>query len=406
MSGRIADFQERGCDVLGISTDDVETHVRWLTTSPQDGGLGPIGFSLAADPDGDVCRQYGVFVQQQFIALRGLFIIDPNGVLQYQVVHSLSVGRSSEEVLRVLDALQSGGLCPGERQIDGPNIDVASHLAPGRVLGPYQIEAELGRGSFGTVFRAHDRLLDRTVALKILRREDGGSIESLLSEARAAAALNHPNLCTIHTVDTSNGAAMIVMEFVEGQSLAKILKQGPLPTERALEFGRQIAEGMAHAHDAGIIHGDLKPGNLIVTPEEKIKIMDFGLARRQLPEHDADDTLPWSLESSSGLSGTLGYLAPESVRGEPPTTATDAFALGMVIYEMLTGEPAVSATNLLDALRRIEEFDATELIQSLPEKIQAPMLKTLSQSPGERLTMGQLAEQMNRLRLDGRVVRG
>ena len=109
VSGRFAEFRERHCDVLAVSTDTIDTHVRWLTTSPSQSGIGPLAFPLASDPDGEVCKAYGVLVERGHLALRGLFIIDPNGVLQYQVVHNLSVGRSSDEILRVLDGLQSGG---------------------------------------------------------------------------------------------------------------------------------------------------------------------------------------------------------------------------------------------------------------------------------------------------------
>ena len=395
MSGRAAEFQDRGCDVLGISTDDIETHVRWLTSSPQDGGLGAISFPLAADPDGAACSRYGVYVERQRVALRGLFMIDPNGVLQYQVVHSLSVGRSTDEVLRVLDALQSGGLCPGEREAGGPTIDVVSNLHPGRVLGPYKIEAELGGGSFGTVFRARDTLLDRTVALKILRGDSSETTDALLNEARAAAALNHPNVCAVHTIDTSNGAAMIVMEFVEGRTLADIINDGPLPNDRAVEFGRQMAAGMASAHDAGVIHGDLKPGNVVVTADGTAKIMDFGLSRRMMPTNVEEETLPRSHgKTSSGLSGTLGYFAPELARGDTPTAASDTFALGLVIYEMLSGERAITGSNVLEALRHIEEFDPSSFIAKMPSPLQAALGKTLARSPDERPTMSELADAM------------
>ena len=395
MSGHIAEFHERGCDVLGISTDDVETHARWLTTLPQDGGLGPISFPLAADPDGSVCQMYGVYAERQRVALRGLFIVDPNGVLQYQVVHSLSVGRSTDEVLRVLDALQSGGLCPGERQMNGPTIDVVSSLHPGRMLGPYEIESELGSGSFGTVFRARDTLLDRAVALKILRNDNGSSSDSLLSEARAAAALNHPNVCAVHTIDTSNGAAMIVMEFVEGRSLADVIKGGPIAVDQATAIAQQIAAGMATAHDAGVIHGDLKPGNLVVTPEGTIKIMDFGLSRRVLPKNAEEETLPHTPGStSSGLSGTLGYLAPELARGEEPSPASDTFAVGLIIYEMLTGERAITGNNLLETLRRIEEFDPAPYVSSLPDRFQDLTRRALSRRPDERPSMQRLADEL------------
>jgi serine/threonine protein kinase len=395
VSGRLTEFQDRGCDVLGISTDDIETHARWLTSKPQDGGLGPISFPLAADPDGDICQKYGVYVERQRIALRGLFIIDPNGVLQYQVVHSLSVGRSTDEVLRVLDALQSGGLCPGERPVNGPTIDVMSSLQSGRIIGPYEIESELGSGSFGTVFRARDTLLNRAVALKILRRDDVNSNDSLLTEARAAAALNHPNVCTVHTIDTSNGAAMIVMEFIEGRSLSDIIEDGPLSTNQAALFGQQIAAGMASAHSSGVIHGDLKPGNLLVTRDGTIKIMDFGLARRMLPKNVEEETLPHTHDPASNrLSGTLGYLAPELAQSGEPSTASDTFAVGLVIYEMLTGERAITGNNILDALRCIEEFDATPFVAKVPEPFRTTLRQALARQPGERLTMSKIAEEL------------
>lgn len=394
MSGRVPEFRDRGCDVLGISTDDVVTHTRWLTSRPVDGGVGPLAFPLAADPSGAVCRDYGVYLERQRVALRGLFIVDPNGVLQYEVVHSLSVGRSTDEVLRVLDALQSGGLCPGEREINGPTVDVMSNLQPGRVLGPYRIESELGSGSFGTVFHARDTLLDRDVALKILHRE-GNPTEALLSEARAAAALSHPNVCAVHTIDTSNGAPMIVMEFVEGRSLANIIKEGPLPLDQVCVFGRQTALGMSSAHEAGVIHGDLKPGNLVVTPDGQIKVMDFGLSRRFAPGNVEEDTLPHSIGStSSGLSGTLGYLAPEIAKGEDPSAASDTFALGLVIYEMLTGQRGITGKNLLETLRHIEEFDAAAHVAQLPAEVSGILLRALSREPEMRPTMRELADDL------------
>ena len=122
MSGRIAEFRDRECDVLAVNTDSIDTHQRWLTSPPSQGGMGPLEFSLASDPDGVLCKNYGVFVERGNLALRGLFIIDPNGVLQYQVVHSLNVGRSVDETLRVLEALKTGGLCgadwkPGQKPL-------------------------------------------------------------------------------------------------------------------------------------------------------------------------------------------------------------------------------------------------------------------------------------------------
>jgi serine/threonine protein kinase len=340
------------------------------------------------------CKQYGVYVERQHLALRGLFIIDPNGVLQYQVVHSLSVGRSSEELLRVLDGLQSGGLCPGERQLGQSSLNVLDELGPNRVIGQYQVEVSIGSGAFGTVFRARDILLDRTVALKVLRSDATVTTESLLAEARAAAALNHPNVCTIHGVDASDGAPMIIMEYVAGESLASRLRTGPLALDSVTTFGRQIADGMMAAHAAGVIHGDLKPMNLMVTSSGIIKIMDFGLARRITgPGRDAG-TIDLSTPRS-GLSGTPGYMAPEQTRGEPATPASDVFALGLILYEMLTGRPAITGNSLLEVLLRIEQFDATKYVAEVPAPFASILREALARDAGERrITMAQIAERL------------
>ena len=227
VSDRFAEFCERHCDVLAVSTDTIDTHVRWLTSSPSDSGIGPLTFPLASDPEGEVCKAYGVLVERGHLALRGLFIVDPNGVLQYQVVHNLSVGRSCDEILRVLDGLQSGGLCAAERSVGQPTLDILDHLSPNRVIGQYQIESLLGSGAFGVVYRARDLVLDRTVALKVLRTGNTAR-DRVLAEARAAAALNHPNVCTIHAIDDTHGAPMIVMEYVAGEMLAERIQKGAL----------------------------------------------------------------------------------------------------------------------------------------------------------------------------------
>lgn len=392
MSGRSAEFRERQCEVLGINTDSIDTHVRWLTTPPSQGGMGPLEFPLASDPDGTVCKAYGVYVERAHLALRGLFIIDPNGVLQYHVVHSLSVGRSSDEVLRVLDGLQSGGLCAAERAPGEPSLDVFTTLGPNRVIGQYQVEASLGTGAFGAVFRARDLVLDRTVALKVLR---SGSVsrETLLTEARAAAALNHPNVCTVHAVDDSNGAPMIVMEYVAGETLASRIQSGALAPDLVAALARQVAAGLAAAHAAGVVHGDLKPANLMVTPTGTIKIMDFGLARRY-SESERAGTVDWSESPRAHLSGTPRYMSPEQARGERAIAASDVFALGLVLYEMLSGEPAVSGTGILDVIKRIERFDATEHVARVPEPFAAILRESLVLSPMARLTMAQIAERL------------
>ena len=381
--------------MLGVSTDSVATHERWIGTSPDQGGLGGLNFPLAADEDGAACRAYGVYLERQHVALRGLFLIDPNGVLQYQVVHSLTVGRNTEEVLRVLEGLQMGGLCPGERQRGEPPLDLSRELGPNRVLGPYQIEAELGGGSFGTVFRARDLTLDREVALKVLRPGSPIPAAALLAEARAAAALNHPNVCAIHAVDSSLGAPMIVMEYVAGRPLSGFLMKGPLARQQAAGLCRQVALGMAAAHAQGVVHGDLKPANILVTPDGTVKIVDFGMARRSTSSAQGEKTALWDPGPAGGISGTPAYMAPEQARGEPATPASDVFSLGVMLYELVTGRRARAEGNLLELLRRIEGEDLTRHLAGTPEPFADVLRQALAVAPAQRrITMTQIAERL------------
>jgi serine/threonine-protein kinase len=197
----------------------------------------------------------------------------------------------------------------------------------------------------------------------------------------------------VYSVDTSNGAPMIVMEYVDGESLARRLESGPLTQEFAAAIARQVAEGMAAAHVAGVVHGDLKPANLMITPVGTIKIMDFGLARRLSPGQA--ETVDWASSSGSGLSGTPAYMAPEQARGELPTPASDVFSLGLVLYEMLTGRPAVSGKGILDVLRHVEEFDASSYAGEVPEPFAAILLDSLVREPAERrITMAQIGARL------------
>jgi serine/threonine protein kinase len=384
--------------VLGISTDSVETHERWLRASPAEGGLGGLNFPLAGDVDGNASRAYGVYLERQRMALRGVFLIDPNGVLQYQLVHSLTLGRNTDEILRVLDGLQLGGLCPGEWQRGQPTLDVGAELGPNRVIGPYRVEEELGTGSFGTVFRARDLTLDREVALKVLR--PGGPVPpaALLAEARAAAAVSHPNVCVIHAVDSSLGAPMIVMEYVAGRPLSHIQDEGPLTHERVAALGRQIALGIAAAHAQGVVHGDLKPANVLVTPAGTVKLVDFGMARRSVPEVKGDETGLWDPSPAGRISGTPAYMAPEQARGELATPASDVYSLGVMLYELLTGQRArPEGDNLLEMLYRIDQEDLTRQLAGMPEPFAGILRLALAAPPAQRrITMAQIAERLSR----------
>ncbi len=185
-SSRIEDFRERNCHILGISIDDLPTHARWFKTAIADGGVGPLRYPLAADIDGVVSRRFGVWSERLGLAHRALFLIDPDGVIQFSLVHGPKVGRNVDEVLRVLDALKSGGLCPASWTAADGTLNVEELLKPGRTLGHFRIERELGRGSFGSVVQANDLRLQRQVALKILRKNRGSMTRNqMLNEARA-----------------------------------------------------------------------------------------------------------------------------------------------------------------------------------------------------------------------------
>jgi alkyl hydroperoxide reductase subunit AhpC len=240
LSARVEEFRRNGCELLGVSCDPVETHEAWIATPRGQGGLGGLAFPLAGDTDGSVCRAYGVYLEPQRVALRGLFLIDPNGVVQYQVVHNLSVGRRTEEVLRILAALQTGGLCPQDWEVNGTTLDPTRALGPGSVVAHYRIETQIGAGSFAAVFRARDTMLERTVALKVLKPGSPTSPRTILAEARLAAALNHPNVCTIYAVDDSEGVPVIAMEYLRGRPLSALIDAGPLAVAAAAEIGRRL----------------------------------------------------------------------------------------------------------------------------------------------------------------------
>jgi alkyl hydroperoxide reductase subunit AhpC len=396
LSQRFDEFMEHGCDLLGISCDSVESHERWIATPFSRGGLGGLSFPLASDLDGSVARSYGVYQERQRVAVRGLFIIDPDGLVQYHVVHNLSVGRRSQEVLRVLAALQSGGLCREDWMTDHQTFDPFKALRPGSYFSHYLIEAEAGSGTFAKVYRARDLQLDRSVALKVFKPDCPVTPSAALAEARAAAALNHPNLCTIYAVDDTAGVPIISMEYIAGLSLSKIGRDGPPSLEVLLSIARQIAAGMAAAHAAGIVHGDLKPENVMVADDGLVKVLDFGLARRLRrgqPLH-TDETAELGLaETGDGLFGTPRYLSPEQARGEPATMASDVFAFGVVLYELVTGNTAFQADNLFQVLDQIRSVNPDTLATETTEPFASLLRQSLIANPGQRtITMKDITD--------------
>ncbi len=410
-SGRIEDFHRRDCDLLGISVDTIELHQEWLRTSPSEGGVGPLRFPLAADEGGKAARKFGVWVDDKQVALRGLFVIDPRGVLQYSVVHNLSVGRSADEVLRVLDALRSGGLCPASWTTAEGTLDVDNALRPGRVLGHYRIREVLGRGTFGTVFAAWDLHLERQVALKVLGKAGDGSRDQLLSEARASAGLSHPNICTVFAVEEEDGLPLIVMEYLAGRPLSEVVLRD-IGEDLALDIAREIALGLAAAHQRNIVHGDLKLGNIMLSESGTPKILDFGLATRLSEPAAQQDAViePESSESRSVLetqvvsvpqlggtviAGTPAYMSPEQAFGRQLATASDSFAFGLILFELLTGQQAMSGLTGIEMILRLRsETLATTLPPRVPRRFQPLLSSLLDPAPEKRPSLSQVAREL------------
>jgi eukaryotic-like serine/threonine-protein kinase len=243
-------------------------------------------------------------------------------------------------------------------------------LAPGKQLGPYEITATLGVGGMGEVYRARDTRLERTVAIKILLQlsSDPGRRQRFEREAKAISSLNHPNICVLHDIGHQDGIDYLVMECVEGETLAKRLEKGPLPVEQVLKYGAQIADALDKAHRAGIVHRDLKPGNIMLTPTG-VKLLDFGLAKTSSLVDVAAMTVTKAespITEQGTIVGTFQYMSPEQVEGRDLDGRSDIFSLGAVLYEMVTGQRAFEGKSRLSVASAILEKEPAPLTTFKP----------------------------------------
>jgi serine/threonine protein kinase len=266
-------------------------------------------------------------------------------------------------------------------------------LANGALLGPYKIQNSVGEGGMGEVYRAQDTRLGRAVAIKVLSSrlsQDTGFRERFAREARAISSLSHPNICALYDVGSQDGVEFIVMEYLEGETLAARLKKGPLPIEQALRCGTEVAMALETAHRRGIIHRDLKPGNVMLT-KSGAKLLDFGLAtlKQQSPfaseaKANAKDD---RLTAAGMVIGTLHYMAPEQIEGHEADARTDVFALGCVLYEAVAGRPPFIGEGISGVMRAIlgtEPAPLEELRADAPVVLRRLIRTSLAKDPEER----------------------
>ena len=271
-------------------------------------------------------------------------------------------------------------------------------LTAGTKLGPYEIQSPLGAGGMGEVYRALDTRLDRTVAVKILPAhlsESPDARQRFDREARAISSLNHPNICTLHDVGHQDGVDFLVMELLEGQTLADRLLKGPLLAEQVLKYGRDICEGLEKAHKSGVVHRDLKPGNIMLT-KTGAKLMDFGLAKAMQPAATPTSGLSMTMSTPVGshpltaqgtVVGTFQYMSPEQVEGKDADARSDIFSLGAVFYEMLTGKRAFEGKTAASVMAAVLERDPAPIssVQPLTPPALDRVVKTcLAKDPDER----------------------
>jgi serine/threonine protein kinase/Tol biopolymer transport system component len=267
-------------------------------------------------------------------------------------------------------------------------------LSPGARLGPYEILSSLGSGGMGEVYRARDTRLERTVAVKVLPAQLSASAESrqrFEREARTISQLSHPHICALYDVGHQNGVDYLVMEYLEGETLAERLAKGPLTLELTLRYGIEIADALEKAHRSGVVHRDLKPGNVMVT-KSGVKLLDFGLAKALAPvslvsQFTALPTQAAPITREGSLLGTLQYMAPEQLEGKEADARTDIFAFGVVLYEMATGRKTFSGAtqaSLIGSILRDEPRSISDVVPLTPRALDRLVRNCLAKDPEDR----------------------
>jgi len=265
----------------------------------------------------------------------------------------------------------------------------------GKTLSHYKVIEKIGSGGFGDVYRAEDTTLKREVAIKVLPEqftEDPQRLARFEREAQILAQLNHPNIAAIYGLEEADGVRFLALELVPGDTLQERVAKGPVPVEEALEVCRQIAEGVEAAHEKGVIHRDLKPANVKVTPEGKVKILDFGLAKAFEEETPVTDisqspTLTEEMTRAGVILGTAAYMSPEQAKGEPVDKRADIFAFGCVLYELLTGKRTFDGKTITETLAKILEGEPNwkALPATTPWRIQELLRRCLTKDAHDRL---------------------
>ena len=266
-------------------------------------------------------------------------------------------------------------------------------LAAGAVLGAYRLVEKLGVGGMGVVWKAIDTRLDRPVALKFLPESlvgDPAALERLISEARLLATLNHPNIVTIHSIEEAGGMRFFAMEFVQGRALSDVIPESGLPLKEFFDLAIPLCDAVSAAHERGIMHRDLKPGNVIVSPDGHVKVLDFGLARSRAPEKGIEpaEATTITLAGEPALSGTLLYMSPEQVRGQAGECLSDVFSLGALLYEMATGRPPFrgdTAADVLASILKASPVPLATLRPDLPRHLGRIIGRCLEKEPRQRI---------------------